>query len=700
MSIARYLMIGAVLLACYGGQAQRKTSARPEDQFVATQVLTPRKASNDLSFVGPVAQNLWTFNAVNMYEPEWKTEVFYVTSFALGGNPLETGQLIELDYLHHRARAWTMPIGIGAWNIIHGQDGNLYLGTYNGGSLLCFNPRTKQWIPLPQMPEDFRKREFIITDVVQAPDGDIYYGTFPGAHLLRYRPKDQTTTDLGRVADEMYVRWMAVTPKGVVLVGTGPRHGKVTAYDPVKGSFRVITPEQDQTPGVFSKPLVTGRYVVECQHQPGDRVLVYAPVTLELKHSFQVPGRNNGAGNQSAFTVIDDNHVLYQDDAQQLMSLNLTTGARTVLFAKPGTAANNRWYFDSKGNILGLLVQSYVYLDRRTQKVVHRTIPVPRVPQDVKWLSTAADGRIYGGPPLGQNLFSYDPAKRLLTSYDQVVDRTGEIYYSIDVDGKIYSIAYAEAGLSIFDPHRPWQPGEKPSSNPRAIAYLIGSKLQNRPVAGIHRGPMGLLYIGTQLDYGLLGGAISVFDPRSEHIDVYSKLIPEEEITALAADDRYVYAASDPQGGGGSAPTAKGSHFFVWDPQSKSIVFDHTFADDQQILSIAVVGGHAYFFKNDSIMDYDAARKTLSVLLHLGSGKAVPSESMRAARDGSVFGLFGNTVGRLYPSSHTIEYYDATKGKATQGLTIGLDGTVYFGSYTDMGMLHPKSPSPPLHSGQ
>jgi len=255
------------------------------------------------------------------------------------------------------------------------------------------------------------------------------------------------------------------------------------------------------------------------------------------------------------------------------MSLDLTTGKRSVLFAKPGTPANNRWYFDSQGNILGLLVQSYAYIDRKTQRVVHETIPIPGPGQDVRFLSTAADGRIYGGPDLGQNLFSYDPTKSQLISYDQVVDRTGEIYYSAELDGKIYSATYAEGGLSVFDPHKPWSPREKADSNPRAIVYLNDMQDQNRPLAGIHRGPMGLLYVGTEPGYGLLGGAISVLDPKTDHIDIYRNVISEEKITALAADDHYVYARSAPEGGTGSVSTAKGVHFFVWDPRSKNVCF-------------------------------------------------------------------------------------------------------------------------------
>src|SRR6185312_5629257 len=177
--------------------------------------------------------------------------------------------------------------------------------------------------------------------------------------------------------------------------------------------------------------------------------------------------------------------------------------------ASPGTAANNRWYFDQSGNILGLLVQSYVYLNRNTGEVTHHPIPLPRPGQRVLWLNSAPDGLIYGGPPLGQTFFSFDAVRNLLTSYDQVIDRTGEIYYGIPYKGKIYTISYAEAGLAVFDASKPWNPGENPSSNPRTILYI--PKDQYRPVGGIHLGPGGKMYIGTQPDYGLVGGALSVF---------------------------------------------------------------------------------------------------------------------------------------------------------------------------------------------
>ncbi|MES2390315.1 MAG: hypothetical protein V4555_01640 [Acidobacteriota bacterium] len=573
------------------------------------------------------------------------------------------------------------------------------MGSYNGGTLLCFDPRAKQFVPIPQLSTEFRHAESIITDIAQAPNGFIYYGTYPGGHLVRYDPDTRVSTDLGQVSqDEMYLRWLAVSPSGTVLCGMGPRHSRVIAYDPSTKSFHTLTPAADQTPGAFSKPLVTARFVVEAQHRPAGRVLVYDAATFKLLHVFSVPQRNNGSGNQSAFILLDQRHLLYQGNDQRLMSLNLEDGSRAVVFRSPGTAANNRWYLDSRGNILGLLVQSYVYLNPRTQKVTYATIPLDHPAQEIRWLSAAPNGNIYGGPVLGQTFFSFNPSNRSLLSYDQVNDRTGEIYYGIALKGRIYTISYAEAGLSVFDPKKAWRPGESISSNPRAIAYLPDG--QYRPEGGLHIGPGGNIYIGTQPDYGLLGGALTVFNPSTERLHVYRNIIPQEEITAIATDSRYIYCASDVEGGGGSKPEATQVHFFVWDPASHAIVWDHAFPDARGINALAVSNGHVYFVRDDQLMDFNLKAHSLVAVYHFDHAASVPSESLKIARDGSIFGIFGNEVGRYSPASGSMQLFPETRGHATSGLELGTDGAVYFGNHTDMWIYMPDHPSPPASFGQ
>ncbi|MGH9449860.1 MAG: hypothetical protein ACRD11_04885 [Terriglobia bacterium] len=668
--VVMFILFAAVTAAARG----------PQSSAVRSATLTPQPAGQGFLKIGPVATNLWTFNALDVYDPKLKTDVFYITSFNSAG----LGQLIQLDYRHNRAKAWTLPVGIGSWGIIQGQDGNIYLGSYNSGELLCFNPRTEKWLPLPQAPASFRKKEFIICDLAQAPDGDIYYGTYPGCHLVCYNPRTGKVTDLGRAADENYLRDVAVTPGGVVLCGVGTRRSRIVTFNPKSGKFGDLEPRKYQNSGVGTQPLVSQHYVV----QPGsDQVLVYDAHTLKLLHVFPVH-------HASGFNLLGADHLLFQEGGGAVETLNLRNGAKKTYYTSPGSAADGRWYLARNGNLLGLRVQSYVYVnvkDRRTER--HR-IPIDGLGQEVLWLRSVPDGLIYGGPGLGQTMFSYNPKTHELKSYDQVIDQSGEIYYGIPYRGKIYTISYVEATLAVFDPSRLWNQGDDPESNPRTILRI--PQQQYRPVGGIHVGPGGKFYIGTQPDYGLLGGALSVFDPVTEKLDVYRNIIPDEEIGAVAADDRYVYCSADIAGGGGSKPAAHQAHFFVWDPVARKIVFDQALPTPGGLGAIAAVNGHAYFVLGSQLMDYNRTTRTLAAIYKFGKDRPVPLESLQAARDGTLWGILGRELAHINPTARKVTFYPPTAEKATSGLAIGADGTIYFGSRTDVWIYHPPHPSPPV----
>lgn len=350
------------------------------------------------------------------------------------------------------------------------------------------------------------------------------------------------------------------------------------------------------------------------------------------------------------------------------------------------------------GNLFGFRIQSYLYYRLRTRQIIRRRIPVDGLGQDVLWLRSTRGGLIYGGPELGQTLFSYDPDGRQLKSYDQVIDQGGEIYYAVPYRGKLYSISYIQATLAVFDPAKPWRQGDSPGSNPRRILSIPQD--QWRPVGGIHLGPDREMYIGTQPNYGMLGGALSAFDPKTGALRVYRNIIPNEEITAVSAGRRYVYGGADPRGGLGSTPVSKRSHFFVWDPQRRKIVFDKPVPTRKGLGAIAAVNGHAYFVLGNQLMDYNATTRNLSAIYHFARPRSVGLESLQAAKDGTLWGILGHELAHIDPARHTVLFFPATEGKATSGLTIGADGTIYFGADTDVWIYHPKSPSPPASFGE
>lgn len=661
----------------------RAAHAAQPDLGVRSSTLVPQAVAPRFEKVGPVAKNLWPFKVLNVYDRALRGDVFYITSFNSAG----FGQLIRLDYRYDRATSWTLPAGIGSWGLIEGKDGNLYLGSYNEGELLCFNPRTGKWIPLPQMSEAFRKAESIICALVQAPNGDIYYGTYPGAHLVRYDPRRGTVEDLGRAADENYLRHLAVTADGILLCAVGTRHSRIVAYDPKAGRFSELPSTATTSSGVMTQPLVSMHYIV--QTAP-DNVIVYDPHTLKVLHTYILH-------DASSFQLKDADHLLYRV-GDRFETLDLASGATKVYYTIQGSVLQNGWYLTPDGNLMGLRVQSYYYVNVKTHHAERHSIPVDGLGQDVLWLRSAPDGTVYGGPELGQTMFQYVPAKHELKSYDQVIDNAGEIYYGIPYHGKIYTISYVEATLAVYDPSRPWKQGSDRDSNPRTILNIPHQ--QYRPLGGIHSGPGGKLYIGTQPDYGLLGGALSVFDPLTEKLDVYRNLFPLEEIGSVAADDQYVYGEADKGGGGGSRPTATGTHFFVWDPAQRRVIFDHVFSGGHAINAIAAVRRHAYFVVDDQMWDYDSRARTLKVLVSLQGHGGVPLESLQAAEDGTLWAIAGHELAHVNPETRDIEFFPETKNKATTGLTIGAEGDIYFGSNTDVWIYHPQKPSPPASFGQ
>ena len=673
----------AVIFLIAGLLAMPRVGHSQGSDFVRTTTLKPHSVAPGFSAVGPVATNLWTFNALDVYDPQLKTDVFYITSF----NAASHGLLIRLDYRHNRAKSWTIPAGIGSWGIIQGKDGNLYLGSYNEGKLLCFNPRTEKWIPLPQAPEAFRKKEFIICDLAQAPNGNIYYGTYPGCHLVCYNPHTGKVTDIGKVADENYLRMVSVTPEGIVLCGIGTRFGRIVAYDPSTHQFHTLTPEKYRLPGVTPKPLVSPHYVVELA---GENLLIFDTKTLKLLRVEKVPGARG-------INLLDASHIIYQVGQGNIEKLDLRTGEKSIYCQSPGAIASSRWFLARDGNLMGMRVQSYVVVNVKQHTTVRHRIPVDGRGQTLLWLRSFPNGLVYGGPGLGQTLFSYNPKDHQLVSYDQVMDQGGEIYYGIPYQGKLYSISYVEATLVVFDPSRPWNQGQKPDSNPRTILRI--PEEQYRPVGGIHLGPGNKMYIGTQPDYGMIGGALSVFDPATEKLEVYRNIIPDEEVSAVSADDKYVYCGADPSGGGGSKPVATSSHFFVWNPKTRKTVFDQVLKTRHALGGIAAVNGHAYFVLGDQLMDYNSQAVSLTAIYQFDSPQSVPMESLQAAKDGTLWGILSGELAHIFPATHQVHFFPETAGKASSGLTIGADGTIYFGSRTEVWIHHPRSPSPPASFG-
>ncbi|MFD0957812.1 hypothetical protein [Paenibacillus chungangensis] len=84
------------------------------------------------------------------------------------------------------------------------------------------------------------------------------------------------------------------------------------------------------------------------------------------------------------------------------------------------------------------------------------------------------------------------------------------------------------------------------------------------------------LYIGTIPDYGLLGGALTIYDPTTNEHDIFHDVVYNQSIVGLAYRDGKLYGSTSIHGGEGINPTETVAKMFVWDLSTNEKTIEFT----------------------------------------------------------------------------------------------------------------------------
>src|SRR5690606_18427999 len=128
-------------------------------------------------------------------------------------------------------------------------------------------------------------------------------------------------------------------------------------------------------------------------------------------------------------------------------------------------------------------------------------------------------------------------------------------------EDRLFLGTYPKANVTVFDTNRPIA-----RSNPRTL-FSLANYGQDRPFGILGVPEENRVFVGTVPGYGLLGGALAVFDPddKKATASIYRNLIPEQGIVSLAYKDGVLFGGTTIHGGLGIRPTTKDSHLFMWD---------------------------------------------------------------------------------------------------------------------------------------
>ena len=336
--------------------------------------------------------------------------------------------------------------------------------------------------------------------------------------------------------------------------------------------------------------------------------------------------------------------------------------------------------------------------------------------REILSLTTGADGRIYGGTDIGcvnvGHMFVYDPATGEITDlgnpgYECNAMTTG-------TDGLIYlgggtrsegdhdckSIGYAN--FAIYDPEKPWNPGQGSDANPRNLGQAVNfsGEVDGYPIVvhDLATAPDGRIYgctgyrDGTSDEYY---AHLFVYDPETDSIENLGRPISNQSsITRLAiAADGIIYGVILGPRTGYYPPPGK---LFSYDPVSKSFaMINLPSAIDGAVALTVGTDGLVYVAGGEmsTTFTYDPVSKSFDVKGNLGGCSDVLR--MITAADGIIY--IGCAVSGYFvrydperawedrpwsdandkPGVNPRMYHYTGKVNA---LTEGKDGIIYFGN--------------------
>ncbi len=531
----------------------------------------------------------------------------------------ETGQM----------RQFSGPLSseMGSWGFTTDQESRIYLGSYYNAHLLRFDPKTEKWEDLGRPTGG---NESFICALTTAPDGKIWGGTYPSAKLFSYDPKTGVIENFDRMDPDQFYCYPTAGADGLIYCAIQFEKIDIVVFDPEKKTKTSLIPSESRKPGrVTLVKGKDGRVYAKFSTSDGWFLIEEGKRLAETPFS----------GVPFAPRALPDGRIFYFIGNDILRIENPVTKEAKEIFL----------HYDAAG--------SYIFV-----------------------VGTGPDGKIYGSSMLPLRLFVYDPVRSSLRNLGKTSVATGEVYSLDSFDGKLYLCSYPEARLSVFDPSKPVRFGEEEDANPRDLGPM-GEGLY-RPRAMI-AGPHGKVYVGGYPDYGLLGGAIGVYDPNKNERRVYRHVIRNQSIASLAYVEKLglIAGGGSVLGGTGTHAVEKEAKFMLWDPKEEKKTFEITPVPGARIiLSLAAtVEGLLYgITNNEKVFVIDPEKKEVRKVFDLGFKE--PREiSLQLGPDFKLYGLAQEAIFSIDPGSDRISLLTKPLVPIHSGMAM-LGRKIYFGS--------------------
>lgn len=571
-------------------------------------------------------------------------------------------------------RTVTLPGASGGHTVAVAPDATVYVGSFYNGRLYRYHPATGTVDDLGQpLPG-----ESYVYGLSIAPDGTVYGGTFPNARVFAYRP-DGEIKDFGSMDPTLqYVRNTAYDPERQVLYAGLSTKALIKRIDVRTGAVRDVTPAGLTGTTVLDLDYagdrifanVDGKLVV-LDAETNERVDVVDAASGQPTSTYPVAARGVSPERQGGvYFTTTGYYVARYDLATDTVSTRMPDGR--TLRATRGATIGYGWAVENGNDVLYALAGNYsggglrYDIDSGTNGSLQ--FPFEYVPSPLQHVSTRADdAKVYVNAFLNGQLGVYDPATGATT---QPV-RTGQVEGWTWSDGKLYAGTYPNGTLTVWDPAKPAASG----SNPLNVFSLKTSHQQIRPVAVVAAGDRILL--GTSPDYGLYGGALTVYDKVTGEYQVHRDVVPRHTVAALAVTGSTVWGGTSTEGGTGTDPLPGEAKLFSFDAATGTKTGELTPVPGASTINELTVDrdGRLWGLADGTLFQFDPATRTVlrTTTIHT-QGVAAGEGELAWHPNGYLYGVSRQRLFVADPLAGTATVVPTT---GAHRITVSGNGTVY-----------------------
>ena len=533
---------------------------------------------------------------------------------------------------------------MGSWGYTVDHENRIYLGSYYHAHLLRFDPKTEEWEDLGRPGGE---SESFICKITTGRDGKIWGGTFPSAKLFSFDPKTGVTQNYGRIDPDQFYCYPTAGEDGLIYCAIQFEKMDIVVFNPEIQTKNSLIPSENRKSGRMNVVKgKDGRIYIQFPNSEQWFWIERGEKLVEVSKS-DIPFPHTGLPDGRQFHVID-NHLLRIE--------NPLTKEKKEIFLQ----------YDASGSSIFVV-------------------------------GTGPDKKIYGSSMLPLRLFVYDPETQSLKNLGKAAKASGEVYSMGSFEGKLFLCSYPEGRLSVYDPKKPLRFGEDIDSNPRDLGSLGEGVYRPRAMIA---GPHGKIYVGGYPDYGLRGGAISVYDLKRVEKRTYRHLIQNQSIVSLAYIPHLdlIVAGSSVRGGTGTRAIEKEAKLILWEPKEEwKIAEIIPVPGARAILSLAVTAGGIVYGVTDrgKVFSFDPERVEVINIFDLGLEEPIET-SLQLGSGGRLYGLAREAIFFIDPRNDQVSLMVKPPVPIHSGMAM-LDRKIYFGSGANLWEFEiPDEPSMPV----